>query len=64
MRRVFRNSSVRVLTMRRLLDGAGCTMRKVQIGQMQFMVDRESTRQRHVQVTNAAQEATNEAGGH
>ena len=50
--------------MRRLLDGAGCTMRKVQIGQMQFMVDRLSTRQRHVQVTNAAQEATNEAGGH
>ena len=39
-------------------------MRKIQIGQMQFMVDMESTRQRHVQATTAAQEATNAAGGH
>ena len=38
-------------------------MRKIQIGQMQFMVDLES-RQRHVQATNAPQEATNAAGGH
>ena len=30
-------------------------MRKVQTGQMQFMVDLQSTRQRHVQATNAAQ---------
>ena len=39
-------------------------MRKIHIGQMQFMVDLESTRQRNVQATNAAQEVTNAAGGH
>ena len=39
-------------------------MRKIQIAQVQFMVDLESTRQRHVQATNAAQEATNAACGH
>ena len=39
-------------------------MRKVLIGQTQFMVDRPSTRQRHVQATNAPQEATKAAGGH
>ena len=39
-----------------LLDGAGCTMRKILIGQTQSMVDRPSTRQHHVQATNAAQE--------
>ena len=47
--------------MRRLLDGAGCTMRKSQIGQMQFMVDLVSIRQRHVQATKSAQEAMNAA---
>ena len=39
-------------------------MREIQIGQMQFMDDRLYTRQRHVQATNAAQEATRAAGGH
>ena len=39
-------------------------MRKALIGQMQLMVDLESTRRRHVQATKSAQEATNAAGGH
>ena len=32
--------------------------RKIQFGQVQFMVDLESACQRYVQATNAAQEAT------
>ena len=36
-------------------------MRKIQMGHMHLMVDRQSTCQQHVQAANAAQKATNAA---